>query len=248
MAATHRTTVRGDGRLRGREHVRVLVAASLVSIGVLAACCPSRSGSSSASRCSPGTSNAEPCPGPVQSVSRARWYGSILVVFVPASIAMAVLGAALEWTRTADALWHYGYLSRATGAGTPASPSPLPVGCSHRSRLHGAGARPRQPRRPAVRKHPRSMVVPSSRCRLHGSGPVRARDRTTRAPCRGTATRCAVPGRLHLGPRIGLAVERGVRRRAGPSRRVRLPQVQPDRREPRVESASGRDPWPTTRR
>lgn len=36
-----------------------------------------------------------------QSVSRARWYWSrVLVVFVPVSVAMAILGFVLEWTRS----------------------------------------------------------------------------------------------------------------------------------------------------
>lgn len=53
-----------------------------------------------------------------QSVSRARWYWSrVLVVFVPVSIAMTVLGAVLEWTRTSDNVWHYGYMSRITWTG-----------------------------------------------------------------------------------------------------------------------------------
>lgn len=53
-----------------------------------------------------------------QSVSRARWYWSrILVVFVPVSIAMTVLGAVLEWTRASDAAPNFAYASRVAWSG-----------------------------------------------------------------------------------------------------------------------------------
>lgn len=51
--------------------------------------------------------------GLTQSVSRVQWYWSrILVVFVPISVTAAVLGAALEWTRTAGSDSNYAYVSR----------------------------------------------------------------------------------------------------------------------------------------
>ncbi|UNQ34989.1 ABC transporter permease [Prescottella equi] len=104
-----------------------LVAASLVSIGVLAALLPVALGVLvGVTVFSRDIERGTHVLGLSQSVSRARWYGSrLLVVFVPVSIAMAVLGAALEWTRTADALWHYGYLSRATWSGHSSLTFPL---------------------------------------------------------------------------------------------------------------------------
>lgn len=48
-----------------------------------------------------------------QSVSRRRWYWSrILVVFVPVTIAMTVLGFTLEWTRAGAAPSDYAFVSR----------------------------------------------------------------------------------------------------------------------------------------
>ncbi|MFC4604555.1 ABC transporter permease [Rhodococcus kronopolitis] len=47
-----------------------------------------------------------------QSVSRARWYWSrLLVVFVPVTAAMVVLGSVLEWTRSAGIQSNYAYAS-----------------------------------------------------------------------------------------------------------------------------------------
>ncbi|TQF69382.1 ABC transporter permease [Rhodococcus spelaei] len=50
--------------------------------------------------------------GLTQSVSRSRWFWMrVLVVFVPISVAMAVLGAVLEWTRSAAPRGNFGYVS-----------------------------------------------------------------------------------------------------------------------------------------
>ncbi len=47
-----------------------------------------------------------------QSVSRARWYWTrVLVVFVPATLAMVVLGSVLEWTRTVATGTNFGFVS-----------------------------------------------------------------------------------------------------------------------------------------
>lgn len=104
-----------------------LVAASLVSIGVLAALLPLALGALvGVTVFSRDIERGTHVLGLSQSVSRTRWYGSrVLVVFVPVSIAMAVLGAVLEWTRTSDAVWHYGYLSQATWSGHSSLTFPL---------------------------------------------------------------------------------------------------------------------------
>ncbi|CRK51952.1 ABC transporter transmembrane protein [Rhodococcus sp. RD6.2] len=47
-----------------------------------------------------------------QSVSRARWYWTrVLVVFVPVTVAMTVLGAVLDWTRSPGGGTQHPYLS-----------------------------------------------------------------------------------------------------------------------------------------
>ncbi|MCA1005703.1 ABC transporter permease [Rhodococcus hoagii] len=53
-----------------------------------------------------------------QSVSRARWYWTrVLVVFVPITMATAMLGAVLEWTRASGITANYAYISRVTWSG-----------------------------------------------------------------------------------------------------------------------------------
>lgn len=56
--------------------------------------------------------------GLTQSVSRVQWYWSrVLVVFVPVSLAMTLLGAALEWTRAGRIASNYAYVSQVTWSG-----------------------------------------------------------------------------------------------------------------------------------
>jgi len=53
-----------------------------------------------------------------QSVGRLRWYWSrILVVFVPVTVAMGLLGFVLEWTRTAAVGPDYAFVSRSNWYG-----------------------------------------------------------------------------------------------------------------------------------
>lgn len=64
--------------------------------------------------------------GLTQSVGRTRWYWSrVLVVFVPVSLAMTLLGAALEWTRASGIASNYAYISRVTWSGPSRLTYPL---------------------------------------------------------------------------------------------------------------------------
>ncbi|WP_433608511.1 ABC transporter permease [Prescottella agglutinans] len=64
--------------------------------------------------------------GLTQSVGRTRWYWSrVLVVFVPVSLAMTLLGAALEWTRASRIASNYAYISRFTWSGPSRLTYPL---------------------------------------------------------------------------------------------------------------------------
>ncbi|MGF7122005.1 ABC transporter permease [Rhodococcus sp. BE178] len=61
-----------------------------------------------------------------QSVGRARWYWTrVLVVFVPVVLAMAVLGSALQWTRTAAVGPNFAFVSSSSYFGHSSLTFPL---------------------------------------------------------------------------------------------------------------------------